>query len=350
MITQRRRHRRAASLLLVAAAMAALAGPTTRIAAHSPDPALGGDTFAQDGRLLYDWRSGAAPPAAMRTAINAAAADVGESRASRAATFAYDSNGGNPIGYGTGTCGVNGLACFTRDAPNGFTMWFREQGRVFDWGTLKWCQMYTDPPNGCYDVETIALDELGHVEGLGHHVNYSDDSDYTDAVVQTYSRTKPKEGYNMHVLGVCDIAQLQIRYDIPGASSKYSTCLDVATVMTLSRSAASVVYGGNVTFTATLRVVTDTAYGRLSDNPVSGRAVRLQRRPPGTTTWTNFATMTATSPTGSYVVSARLYSSAEFRAVFSTPTNEGLRGDGSPAVAVTVGSCTTAPCPLSTGR
>jgi hypothetical protein len=350
MITQRRRHRRAASLLLVATVVAALAGPTTPIAAHSPDPALGGDTFAQDGRLLYDWRSGAAPPAAMRTAINAAAADVGESRASRAATFAYDANGGNPIGYGTGTCGVNGLACFTRDAPNGFTMWFREQGRVFDWGTLKWCQMYTDPPNGCYDVETIALDELGHVEGLGHHVNYSDDSDYTDAVVQTYSRTKPKEGYNMHVLGVCDIAQLQIRYDIPGASSKYSTCLDVATVMTLSRSAASVVYGGNVTFTAALRVVTDTAYGRLSGNPVSGRAVRLQRRPPGTTTWTNFATMTATSPTGSYVVSTRLYNSAEFRAVFSTPTNEGLHGDSSPAVAVAVGSCTTAPCPLSTGR
>jgi hypothetical protein len=111
-----------------------------------------------------------------------------------------------------------------------------------------------------------------------------------------------------------------------------------------------VVYGGNVTFTAALKVVTDTAYGRLSGNPVSGRAVRLQRRPPGTTTWTNFATMTATSPTGSYVVSARLYSSAEFRAVFSTPTNEGLRGDSSPAVAVAVGSCTTAPCPLSTGR
>jgi len=351
MIIQRLRRTRAASLLLIAALAAALAGPTTtRIAAHSPDPALGGVTFAQDARLLYDWRTGAVPPVAMRTAINAGAADVGETRGSRAATFVFDTNGANPIGYGTGTCGVNGLACFTRDAPSGFTMWFREQGRVFDWGTLKWCQMYTDPPNGCYDVETIALDEFGHVEGLGHHVNYSDDRDYTDAVVQTYSRTRPKEGYNMHVLGVCDIAQLQIRYDIPGASSKYSTCLDVATVLTLSRSAASVVYGGNVTFTAALKVVSDTAYGRLSGNPVSGRAVRLQRRPPGTTTWSNFATMTATSPTGSYVVSTRLYSSAEFRAVFSTPTTEGLRGDSSPAVAVAVGSCTTAPCPLSAGR
>ena len=62
------------------------------------------------------------------------------------------------------------------------------------------------------------------------------------------------------------------------------------------------------------------------------------------------ATMTPTSPTGSYVLSMRLYSSAEFRAVFATPTNEGLRADGSPAVLVTVGGCTSAPCPLSTER
>ena len=186
MISRRRPAQRAAGLLLaVAVAVAAGGTSTTPTAAHSPDPALGGDPFPQDARLLYYWRSGAAPPAAMRTAINAAADDVKATRASRAATFVVDVNGPNPIGYGTGTCGVNGLACFTRNAPNGFTMWFREQGRVFDWGTLKWCQMVADPPNGCYDVETIALDEFGHVEGLGHHVNYADDSDYTDAVVQT---------------------------------------------------------------------------------------------------------------------------------------------------------------------
>ena len=75
-------------------------------------------------------------------------------------------------------------------------MWLREQGHVFDWGTLKWCQAYATAPNGCYDAETIALDEFGHVEGLNHHVNYSSDSDYDDAVVQTFSRTKPAAGWN----------------------------------------------------------------------------------------------------------------------------------------------------------
>ena len=73
-----------------------------------------------------------------KTAIKAAAGDANASRASKAATFTYDASGASPIGYGAGaTCGVNGLACFTRDVPDDFTMWFREQGHVFDWGTLQ---------------------------------------------------------------------------------------------------------------------------------------------------------------------------------------------------------------------
>ena len=122
-------------------------------------------------------------------------------------------------------------------------MWLREQGHVFDWGTLKWCQMYATPPNGCYDAETIALDEFGHIEILGHHDNYDDDRDYLDAVVQTFSRTKPRAGYDMHVLGRCDVATLQREYDVVDSIAKYSTCLDIDT----RRDAvgpATVAYGG----------------------------------------------------------------------------------------------------------
>ena len=341
MNSMRRRGQRASSLLLTLALAIAIGQPLTpRTSAHSPDPALSGGTFPQDGELLYDWRTGAVPPAAIRTAVNAAAGDIEATRESRAALFVYDAAGTNPIGYGTGTCGVNGIACFTRDAPDGFTMWFREHGRVFDWGTLKWCQMYATPPNGCYDAETVALDEFGHVEGLGHHDNYADERDYTDAVVQTFSRTKPREGYNMHVLGVCDVARLQIRYDTQHASFPYSTCLDLLTELSLTRSAAWIPYGGTVTFTAFLEVVTDADYGRLSGNPVSRRTIKLQRRPPGGTTWTTIATMPYTTPTGTYTYALRLYGSAEFRAVFSTPPDEGLRGDASPVVSVAVGACT----------
>ncbi len=344
MITLSRSARRLLLVLNLGLAIAIASAPT--VGAHSPDPALGGELFAQDQVLEFRWRAGSEPAAAIKTAIRAAATDVTETRASRAATFVYAADGANPIGYGTGTCGVNGIACFTRSAPDSFTMWLREHGRAYDWGTLKWCQMYTNPPDGCYDAETIALDEFGHVEGLGHHVNYSDDRDYTDAVVQTFSRTKPKAGWNMHVLGVCDVATLQIQYDIPGASSPYSTCLDMPTALGLAVNDSSVPYGTTVSLTAALRIVTDADYGRLSNNPVSKRVVKLQRRPPGGTTWTTLATMTSSSPTGSYVTSLKLTATADFRAVFSTPTAEGLRGDVSPTIRVAVGPCSGV-CPTS---
>ncbi|HET9085208.1 MAG TPA: hypothetical protein VFN41_12490 [Candidatus Limnocylindrales bacterium] len=328
---------------LVGALMAA--SIVTPVLAHDPDPALSGGTFDQNQALEFRWRSGSEPPSAIRNAVLDAAGDSNATRASRAATFGYVSTAGNPIGYGTGTCGVNGLACFTRTVPTGFTMWFREHGRAFDWGTLRWCQMLSSPTNGCYDAETIALDEFGHVEVLNHHVNFADESDYTDAVVQTYSRTRPKTGWDMHAYGRCDTATLQMKYDLPTLSSLYSRCLDIVTVLTLSISDTSVPYAGLVDFTAYLKAATNTAYGRLSANPIGGRTVRLQRRGIGSTTWANLVTLPSSSTAGTYAASLRLYGSADFRAVFSTPTNEGVRGDTSPTVRITVAPC-TANCPI----
>lgn len=341
-LTRTRRHRRRAPwMALGASALIALHLSITAASAHGPDPALSSGPFGQNQDLRYRWRSGAEPAAAIKTAIKAAAAAANATRASRAATFTYDAGGSNPIGYGTGaTCGVNGLACFTRAVPTGFTMWFREQGHVFDWGTLKWCQSYDTAPNGCYDAQTVALDEFGHVEGLNHHVNWASDSDYVDAVVQTYSRTKPSTGWNAHVFGRCDAATLQVQYDVPLASSRYSTCLDLATVMTLSASPTSIVVGSSTTLTAMLKVVDYSSYGRIGGNAVSGRTVTLQRRAVGTTTWTSVGTMSFGSITGTYVLSQWPGSSTEYRAVFATPSNEGLNGDTSPTVTVAASGCT----------
>lgn len=339
-MTEQRRHPTLPRTAVVLAALVAVASAAP-VAGHAPDPSLTGGLFGQDQHLLFRWRAGSEPPAAIKTAIRDAAADSNASRASQAATFAYNASGSNLIGYGTGTCGVNGIGCFTRTAPTAFTMWLREHGRPFDWGTLRWCQMQSDPTNGCYDAETIALDEFGHVEILNHHVNFADESDYTDAVVQTFSRTRPKTGWNMHLYGVCDTATLQIRYDVPTLSSKYSSCLDLGTVLTLSISDTSIPYGALVDVSAYLKVATNTAYGRLSANPIGKHTVRLQRRAIGSSTWTNLVTLTSSTPAGRYVAALRLYGSADFRAVFATPTTEGLRGDTSPTVRVTVAPCTS---------
>jgi hypothetical protein len=319
------------------------------VVAHGPDPVLSSTYFDQDEVLRFDWRSGSAPPASIKTAIKAAAAAVGATKASRAASFVYDSAGSNPIGYGAGnTCGPNGIACFTRSAPSGFTMWFREQGHKFDWGSLKWCQTYDDPPNGCFDAETVALDEFGHVEGLDHHANYADDRDYRDAVVQTVSRARPVTGWNMHALGRCDVATLQRKYDMATSSADYSTCLDLSTVLTVAASPTSIANGATTTLTATLKVASVAAYDRLKGNAVSDRTVSLQRRPAGTTTWTTVGTMSP-GGSGSYRLAVTLRSSTEFRAVFATPSDEGINGDTSPTVAVAVGACTVSPCPLGGG-
>jgi hypothetical protein len=322
------------TVVVAVAVLLTLAVPA--VAAHGPDPYLSGGLFNQNQALEFRWRSGSEPAGAVRNAILAAAADNNSSRASKSATFAYDSTAPNLVGYGTGTCGVNGLGCFTRTAPSGFTMWLREHGRVFDWGTLRWCQMQASPTNGCYDAETIALDEFGHIQVLDHHVNYSDDRDYTEAVVQTFSRRRPSAGWNMHGYGICDTATLQIKYDVTTLSSLYSNCLDIVTGLSLAVSDTSVRYGTPIDISSILKVATNTSYGRLSANPVGGRTIRLQRRAIGSSTWSTVSTLTSVSPTGTYTGTVWMYATADFRTMFSTPSNEGLRGDTSPTVRVTV--------------
>ena len=329
------------TIFLVVGALLLLATPAAM--AHGPNPWFSGATWDDHEALTFRWRSGSVPPAAIQAAIKAAADDNDDTRASRAATFAYASGGMGLIGYGaSATCGVNGIGCFTRTPPTGFTMWLREHDRVFDWGRLRWCQIQL--VNGCYDAETIALDEFGHIQVLDHHVNFGDDRDYTDAVVQRLSRTRPAEGWNQHVYGRCDVAALQLRYDTVNASADYSSCLDLETVLALSASPTSIPYGGTTKLTAVLKVRNIDANQRLRGNPISDRSVKLQRRPPGGS-WTTVATMVQTGSAGTYAVSQKLQTDAEFRAIFTARAGEGLRDDTSLTVAIDVAAC-SGTCPL----
>jgi len=202
--------------------------------AHGPDPLLTSQRWNQNQNVRFAWRSGAVPPSAYQAAINAAIADVNGSRGSQAATFGYAAGASNLVGYGTAaTCGTLGLACAGTNPPNSFYVWLREQGHRFDWGSLRWCQAYSSWPDGCYDVENIVLDEFGHVEMLNHHNNLSGEPDYADAVVQEKSRTKPAAGFNAHRFGRCDVATLQVQYDMQGWGAKYSTCLTLSTTLVL---------------------------------------------------------------------------------------------------------------------
>jgi hypothetical protein len=321
-----------------------LAGTLPQAAAHSPDPLLDGDLFAQYQLLRYRWTG--APPTALRTAVNAGAADANATRTSASPSFAYDSKGTSTVYYGTSVpCGVNGLACMRRYTPDSFGVWFRVNGHRFDWGTLRWCEL-SGSPDGCYEVENVTLDELGHVLILGHHQNNSDESDYLDAVVQTYSRAKPRAGWNAHAFGRCDVATLQQQYDL-SPTTPYSTCLDVPTALGLAASRTSAPVGGSVTFTATLRA--DTS-GRMGNNLISARVVVLQQRL--ATGWSDLVTMAAGSSTGTYTATVTVWGARDYRALFRKPSGEGLRASSSSAITVTaVSTCEpvlagapTAPC------
>ena len=339
----RSRTRLAAHAAALALALLLSVAALVPMSAATPDPILGGGLYAQNLVLQYRWSSAGVPPAAMKTAINDGVDDANRTRMSKAPTFAYASAAGNLVSYGTSVpCGVNALACMRRDPPDWFGVWYRENGHRYDWGTLRWCEM-TGSPSGCFEAENVALHEFGHVMILDHHVNLPDDSDFLDAVMQTYQPAKPKAGWNVHAYERCDVATLQQQYDVPTTATPYSTCLDVPTTLGLSASKASVVAGSMVTFNATLR---SAGAGRLSDNLVAGRTVVLQRRT--SSGWADVVPMTPGSSAGSYTTSVTMWATDDYRALFRKPSAEGLRSSSSTAVTVTVAAaCTSGICPQS---
>jgi hypothetical protein len=321
------------------AAIAMVVAAAAPVAAHEPDPLLGGSRWAKDQIVSFEWKAGQVPPSWATTPIIRAGSDSNRTRASRAAQFVYGTYPTSQIAYGEPTgCTPLGIACFSRTgAPISFRMWFRAQGFAFDWGRLRWCQALPALADGCFDVENVALDEFGHVQILDHHANLSD-ANYLDAVVQEVSKAFPKTGWDVHAYGRCDVARLQLEYERPGPGSLFSTCLKVGTTTTLAASATAIPTGGSVRFGATLRVQELSVNRELAGDLISGRPVLLQRRTPGATTWTTVATMIAGSTAGSYSTTIWPTATYEWRATFATPTNEGLAGSASTVVKVTVGS------------
>ena len=339
-----KRARNVALAMAVAAFAIGSAGGASTLA-HGPDPLLGSTPWGQDQIVGYQWAASGVPPAWMAAAIDAGAADVGESRGSRAALFTRVSNAGSSIVYGGAVpCSSYGIACMNRTGvPDSFAgMWFRPQGWVFDWGALRWCQGLASPANGCYDAENVALDEFGHIEMLGHHVNFADETDFVDSVVQFAARSRPKVGWDEHVLGRCDIARLQLEYELQDPVNKVSTCLSLATSLSIVAGATYVYPGNSVRITGNLKIAVASSARLLSGDPMSARIISLQRRLPGTTTWSVAGTLLPNSTAGSYGLTITPPATYEYRLVFG-PSGEGVLGSTSSVVQVAVTTCTTAP-------
>lgn len=322
----------------------ALVGQASVATAHGPDPLLGTTPWAQNQVVEYEWRSGQEPPAWAASNIDMGAADSGATRASKAALFKRVESAVSQVAYGgPHPCPSYGIACMNRSGvPVSFGMWFRPHGTALDWGTLRWCQAQSSPTNGCYDIRRVSLDEFGHVEMLNHHVNYADASDYLDAVVQYAGRSRPKAGWNTHVYGRCDIARLQLEYELLDSGNPVSTCLSLATSLTIAADPASVVAGASTKITGELEVTVSTAAKRLSGDPLSRRTITLQKRDIGATAWVVLATITPVSGSaGSYAVTIRPTATADYRLGYDASPYEGLKDASSVVIRVAVG---VAPC------
>jgi hypothetical protein len=342
-----RRPRRPTGTAALLTLLGALLTSSAPVAAHGPDPLLGTTAWGQDQVVPYTWASGQVPPTWLATAIDQGAADSNASRGARAAVFTRQSTAASKIAYGGSVpCSSYGIACVNRTGvPDSFAgMWFRPHGTVLDWGTLKWCEAQFTPLNGCYNARTTALDEFGHIQILGHHVNYGDESDYLDAIVQFAPHAKPGAGYDAHAFGRCDVARLQLEYELQSASAPVSTCLSLSTVLAIATPNANVTPGGSTKITGTLQLAVSTAAKRLSGDPLSRRSVQVQRREPYGTTWTTVGTMAAASGEGNYSFTLFPPSTGDYRLLYDAPTTEGLRDSTSGVLTITViVSCGVAP-------
>jgi hypothetical protein len=322
-----------AAVITALVSVAALAGEAS---ATPPTPASG-VIWNANQRVTYRWRDGDEPPGWMQSAINAAAQDSNESRASRAAVLSQSDSGSSWIAY-TGDIPTTYAIGYTIGyLPSYFTMRFRPQGYQLDWGTLRWCQFYDVAPTGCYDAETIALHELGHAHTLDH----ADDTqvtDWTDTVMHWAPKTKAKAGWNQHEFGRCDVARLQIRYQPLSASTLISTCLDLGTDLSLNASGSTVVYGNSATLTARLNVADDAIWPNLASDPLSARQITLQKRALGSSAWTSVGSMSVLDDNGRYTKTLTLYDTYDYRVVFSAPASEGLEASTSGIVRITVPS------------
>jgi hypothetical protein len=312
--------------------LAALAVPVTPglAAAETPTPSIGGVVWYQDQPITYRWVSGEVPPSWLQPLIHAAAFDVNASRGSRAATFFYSSSGVGTVAYNGGPlCGPGALACMRRSPP---LIQIRTQGQRVSWGVVRWCHAYTTWPYGCFDAELSAAHEFGHIEILNH--SFTDT--YPATIMSDVQAAYPQSGWNQHVLGRCDVARLQMTYDVQSWSAPYSTCLDLATSSAVSASASTVRAGTPVTFTASVRTINSSAYERVADNPLHARTVVLQRAAIGSNFWIDVATMAPAPAAGIYTRAVTINASYQWRISFR-PSGEGVRASTSTPITVRIG-------------
>lgn len=293
--------------------------------APRPVPNFAAGGWPGDKKLRYRWHGGQVPPTWAKDPLRKAAEDARRTSGARSPRFIFDRDASDSVRYTPAfpTYCRTGIACAARAMPSFWAVWLRPHGTDFAWGTLGWCQKRS--VSGCFDIRRVMLHELGHIAGLHHPSTDGSPLAAHETVMHAITPSKPRAGSGRHAFGRCDVATLQELYDTPNNKTPISTCNDVATDLALNASRTAVDAGGSVTLIAELRVARSSAYRQLSGNPLNGRSVKLKYRRAGSDGGWQTAWMRSTYSQGRYELSISPQATWEFKAVFPSPDDEGLR-------------------------
>lgn len=200
--------------MLATLSLLALAGSVT---ANAPDP-LKSDVWGSDYTGTYRYTSAFDDHGWMKPAVNSANAAIGH--ATRLMEDGHIADLRNPDFHVTTSASANGTVDL-KDSPNvscnGIYSWVACADAYSDetfrlWFSTYWCWRDNDSANKTchgndpaswrtFDMQTVALNEMGHVNRLSHHIpttshDVQGSATYDDAVVQAIS-----DPYS-HIFGV----------------------------------------------------------------------------------------------------------------------------------------------------
>jgi hypothetical protein len=347
----------ALALTVTLCLVTALAAPALAIDITPSSPE--GSPFNANQALQVVWDTGDPPPAAwMQAPISAGAL------AARHTTGSNPTYAQNPTFISSGIDGViyyldyttakksafplcptnsAPLACTRHRSlnwPNSWAMAFIIHNWDYDTPsnyTVKWCDNVDQ--GTCWDVQRVAVHEFGHVLDLGH--NTTDQPSNTVMFSETHS--KYGSGGQIHEFRSCDIAKLQLKYDMSSTSGVYADCLENApnagangllTTVTVDTPPTVACLNEPVIFSGNLNVQSPASgYGLLAGNDLGSRTVNLQRSSPGAGSYSDYTT-DATSSAGVWTKNLQFGVSTNYDWRSQFDTESGLNADTSPGVNV----------------